>query len=71
MTCGLRLYDQKFMEKYVENKKMQVEPSTILLCVKKYKMKITQIETVLFNRKCGESTFDNKIRRLKYVFTQI
>lgn len=70
-TCGLRMYNKKFMEKYANFEKFEVEPSTILFCCKKLNYSVVEIPTVVKNRETGESTFKNPIKVVKYMFKQI
>ncbi|MGL5630271.1 MAG: glycosyltransferase family 2 protein [Mycoplasmoidaceae bacterium] len=66
-TCGLRLYDISFMKKYLADKKLKVEPSTICRAIKKWNMKIIEIPTIVKKREYGESKFHNIRNQIKYL----
>lgn len=70
-TCGLRLYNWTAMQEYVNNTKLEVEPSTIAYLIAKKKLKIKEIPTIVFNRASGESVFQNKKHVVKYMFKQL
>lgn len=70
-TCGLRMYNKDFMKIYVNFKKFEVEPSTILFCCKKLNFSVTEIPTIVEERKTGESSFKNPTHIVKYMYRQI
>lgn len=70
-TCGLRLFNRRFMEQYVKNKKFEVEPSTILYCIMRMDFRITEIPTIVNDRVTGKSTFSSAVRVFKYMFIQL
>lgn len=70
-TCGLRLYNWIAMQEYVNNTKLEVEPSTIAYLIAKKKLKIKEIPTIVFNRISGESVFQNKKHVVKYMVKQL
>lgn len=59
-TCGLRMYNRRFMKYYVKYKKFEVEPSTIAYSIRKLKIKIKEVPTVVYERTAGESQFKHK-----------
>ncbi|MGL4951723.1 MAG: glycosyltransferase family 2 protein [Mycoplasma sp.] len=70
-TCGLRLYNWIAMQEYVDNEKLQVEPSTIAYLVGKKKMKMKETGTTVFARENGESIFEKKAHIVRYMTKQI
>lgn len=70
-TCGLRMFNKDFMEIYVNFKKFEVEPSTILFCCKKLNFSVTEIPTIVKERETGESSFKNPVHVVKYMCRQI
>lgn len=70
-TCGMRIFDKKFMKSYVDFPKFEVEPSTIMYCVSKMKFKISEIPTIVYERKVGESLFKTPSAIIKYVLKQL
>ncbi len=69
-TCGLRLYNWQVMELMLKNKKLQPEPSAIAYFIKKEKMKIKEVPTIVYEREYGESTFKNKWKIFSYMNQQ-
>ncbi len=69
-TCGLRLYNWQAMELLLKNKKLEPELSTIAYFIKKEKMKIKEISTIVYERDYGESTFKNKWKIFSYMNQQ-
>lgn len=70
-TCGLRLFNRRFMEQYVQNSKFEVEPSTILYCIMKMDFRVVEIPTVVKERVTGKSTFSSLLKICKYMFVQL
>lgn len=70
-TCGLRMYDKKFMKAYVEFPKFEVEPSTLAYSIKKLNMNFIEVPTVVHERVCGESYFKNTRKVVCYILKQI
>lgn len=70
-TCGLRLYNKRFMEKYVECEKFEVEPSTILYAIRKMDFRIIEIPTIINERLTGQSSFKSFLKVIKYMNIQI
>lgn len=69
-TCGLRMYGEKFIKLYVNNKKFEVEPSTIAYCISKFKMKVTDVPTIVHDRTEGESQFKSHWKIIRYMLKQ-
>lgn len=69
-TCGLRLYNWTAMQNYMDNKRLEVEPSGICYLIAKKKLKMKELPTVVFNRENGESLFGSKKHIIKYMFKQ-
>lgn len=69
-TCGLRLYNWVVMEEFLNNPKMDVEPSSIAYITKSKKLKIKEISTQVFNREHGEGSFTKKSNVIKYMSKQ-
>lgn len=70
-TCGLRMYDRKFMEAYVNYPKFEVEPSTIAYSIKKLGMRFIEVPTVIHERMNGESYFKDRRKVVAYILKQI
>lgn len=70
-TCGLRMYNRKFMEAYIQYPKFEVEPSTIAYAIKKLNMSFVEVPTVVHDRVNGESYFKSKRKLVNYIFKQI
>lgn len=70
-TCGLRLYNSRFMKEYVKNQKFEVEPSTILYAIRRMDFRITEIATTVKERTTGRSTFVSLSKIVKYMFVQL
>lgn len=70
-TCGLRLFNKRFMNEYVNNAKFEVEPSTIMYVIKKMNFKVVEIPTVVKSRVTGQSSFTSLHKVIKYMFIQL
>lgn len=69
-TNGMRLYGKSFMEHYVSNINLMVEPSSIAYLVKKYHLKIVQAHTNVKEREHGESMYNKRWKQLKYILKE-
>lgn len=70
-TCGMRMYNWNAMDVYLNNKKLEVEISSIAYMIKKYKMKLIEVPTHVYMRKDGKSYLDTTNSKLKYMLKQI
>lgn len=68
-TSGMRAYDKKAIEKFNKNASLTPEPDTIVYMLKN-KMKITEVQVEMSERKFGESYLD-PIRSIKYMANMI
>lgn len=71
-TCGFRMYNWNAMEIYLQNEKMEVEISSIAKMIKRYKLKMLEAPTYVFQRKYGESYLLKKNSKImRYMLKQI
>lgn len=71
-TCGMRMYNWNAMEVYVNNKKLEVEISSIAYMIKHHKMKSIEVPTYVYQRKYGESYLLSKNKKIiAYMLKQI
>lgn len=70
-TCGLRLFNWIAMQYYVNNPKLEVEPSTIAYLLARKKLKMKEVQTTVFRREAGNSLFASKRKIIKYMLKQL
>lgn len=59
-TNGMRLYGKEFMQYYIDNENLMVEPSTIAYLVKKYHLDLMQVHNIIRNRENGQSMYNKR-----------
>lgn len=59
-TNGMRLYGKEFMQYYVNNPNLMVEPSTIAYLVKNYHLQLIQVHNIIRNRESGQSMYNKR-----------
>lgn len=69
-TNGMRLYGNDFMQHYVNNVNLMVEPSSIAYLVKKYNLHIIQVHTEVREREFGQSMYNKRWKQLKYIWKE-
>ena len=69
-TNGMRLYGKDFMQYYVNNPNLMVEPSTIAYLVKKYHLDLMQVHNIIRNRESGQSMYNKRWKQLKYILRE-
>ncbi len=69
-TNGMRLYGKVFMQEFINNKNLAVEPSTIAFLVKNYHLHIIQLYTEVREREHGESMYNNRVKQIKYILKE-
>ncbi len=70
-TCGLRMFNRKFMKYYIKYRKFEVEPSTIAFSIRRLKIKAIEVPTIVHERINGDSQFKNKLKIFRYMMKQI
>ncbi len=70
-TCGLRMFNKRFMKYYIKFSKFEVEPSTIAFAIRRLKVNVKEVPTTVYERTDGESHFKYKYKIFKYMFRQI
>lgn len=56
----MRLYGKIFMQYYVDNPNLMVEPSTIAYLIKKYHLNLIQVHNIIRNRENGQSMYNKR-----------
>ena len=69
-TNGMRVYGKEFMQYYVDNENLMVEPSTIAYLVKKYHLDLMQVHNIIRNRENGQSMYNKRWKQLKYILRE-
>lgn len=70
-TNGMRLYAKDFMNAYINNHNLMVEPSTIAYLTKKLNLEVMQVDASIKEREFGISMYNNKWRQFKYILREI
>ncbi len=70
-TCRMRLYNWTAMEVYLKHPRLEVEISSIAYMVRRYKMKIIEIPTYVYNRQHHEDATKKKKHPFGYTIRQI
>ncbi len=70
-TCGLRMFNKRFMKYYVKFPKFEVEPSTIAFAIRRLKVNVKEVPTTVYERTEGESHFKSKYKIYRYMMRQI
>ena len=56
----MRLYAKDFMNAYINNHNLMVEPSTIAYLTKKLNLEVMQVDAAIKEREFGASMYNNK-----------
>ena len=67
----MRLYAKDFMNAYINNRNLMVEPSTIAYLTKKFNLEVMQVNAAIKEREFGASMYNNKWKQLKYILREI
>ena len=68
-TSGMRGFNKKVIDEFVNNSSLTPEPDTLVYMLKK-KMKIEEVQVEMKNREFGES-YLNAIKSIEYMFNMI
>ena len=69
-TNGMRLYAKDFMQAYINNQNLMVEPSTIAYLTKKLHLNIIQVNAEIKDREFGSSMYSNRWKQFKYILRE-
>lgn len=64
-TSGMRAYNKRAIEMFVQNASLTPEPDTIVYMLKK-KMKVKEVQVEMKDRECGES-YLNPLKSIEYM----